>query len=280
MVVILTVYFLLIIAGTLLFLSPVRFGPLQAGLDLTRAALRGAWQRATSSCQVTARHSRHHLHRAGAWPVALVRNRPFTTLAAAGLLLAPSLFVLAVRGPTVFEFDGARTAPDTRIAMLLDGEHLVPPAPLPPEVFTTREVEQFRPGTALADRRWDRLDPEFAQRLLRVFKEMRERHGYEMVLLEGFRSPQRQAELAALGPHVTQAGPNMSYHQYGLAADAAFLRDGRVVISERDPWAQRGYELYGEIAAATGLEWGGRWQMRDLGHIELPRKGVRGSPGA
>ena len=78
------------------------------------------------------------------------------------------------------------------------------------------------------------------------------------------------------GSHVTQARANMSYHQHGLAADLAFFRDGKVVISERDPWAMRGYELYGEIAEQVGLTWGGRWKMRDLGHVELRRKGVLG----
>ena len=63
----------------------------------------------------------------------------------------------------------------------------------------------------------------------------------------------------------------MSYHQHGLAADFAFLRDGRIVISEQDPWAMRGYALLGEIAEATGLTWGGRWSLKDYGHVELRR---------
>jgi peptidoglycan L-alanyl-D-glutamate endopeptidase CwlK len=67
--------------------------------------------------------------------------------------------------------------------------------------------------------------------------------------------------------------PTWSYHQYGLAADSAFFRDGKVVISERDPWAMRGYQLYGEIAAQVGLTWGGSWKMQDYGHVELaPRR--------
>jgi peptidoglycan L-alanyl-D-glutamate endopeptidase CwlK len=105
---------------------------------------------------------------------------------------------------------------------------------------------------------------------------MEERHGYRMALIEGYRSPERQARLFEQGSHVTQARANMSYHQHGLAADLAFFRDGKVVISERDPWAMRGYELYGEIAEQVGLTWGGRWKMRDLGHVELRRKGVLG----
>ncbi len=37
---------------------------------------------------------------------------------------------------------------------------------------------------------------------------------------------------------------------------SAFKRDGKVVISERDPWAMRGYQLYGEVAESVGLDLG------------------------
>jgi peptidoglycan L-alanyl-D-glutamate endopeptidase CwlK len=56
------------------------------------------------------------------------------------------------------------------------------------------------------------------------------------------------------------------------------MRDNKIVISERDPWAMRGYQLYGQVAESVGLRWGGRWKMLDLGHVELARKGVLGHP--
>ncbi len=164
---------------------------------------------------------------------------------------------------------------DERVAQLLRGEELVPPPPLPPEFFMTAEVEAWQPLARHASRQWDLLDETFRQRLLWVFKLVYEKYGYEMVLIEGYRSPQRQASLAALGPTVTRAGPFESYHQFGLAADCAFLRDGRIVISEKDPWAMAGYEHYGEVAKSLGLVWGGDWRnLRDLGHIELRRPRV------
>lgn len=159
---------------------------------------------------------------------------------------------------------------DAVVSALLAGEQLVPPPPLPPEVFTTREVLAVRPALVSASRDWNLLDVSFQQRLLRVFQRMRE-HGYEMVLLEGYRSPQRQNSLAAMGSHVTNAVAFQSYHQYGLAADSAFMRNGKLVISERDEWAMRGYQLYGQEAEAMGLTWGGRWKMMDFGHVELRR---------
>jgi len=172
-------------------------------------------------------------------------------------------------------FDDATAPVNAQVAQLLLGEHLVPPAPLPPEVFLAAEIMAEQPFLATADRRWQQMDPAFVQAVLQVFRVMKISHGYEMALLEGWRSPQRQAMLAARGPAVTQAGPWQSYHQWGLAADCAFLRDGRLVISERDPWARQGYELFGQVAEQMGLTWGGRWQMADLGHIEWRKPGMQ-----
>lgn len=173
-------------------------------------------------------------------------------------------------------YDHTRQRPgNARVAALLDGEQLVPPPALPPELFLRAEVQEARPLIGSANREWALLDAEFRQRLLVLFQLMREQHGYELVLLEGYRSADRQAALKALGPTVTLAGANESYHQYGLAADVAFVRDGRIVISERDPWAMRGYELYGALAADLGLTWGGQWaSLKDFGHIELRRAGL------
>jgi peptidoglycan LD-endopeptidase CwlK len=164
---------------------------------------------------------------------------------------------------------------DEHVAMLLQGEQLVPPPPLPPELFMTPEVTQVRPMVQGASRQWELLDAEFKQRLLLVFKLMAEQNGYQMVLIEGYRSPERQATLAAMGSSVTLAGAGASYHQYGLAADCAFLRNGKIAISEKDPWVARGYELYGEVSASLGLTWGGAWRsIKDYGHVELRRPGV------
>jgi peptidoglycan LD-endopeptidase CwlK len=191
-------------------------------------------------------------------------------------LLAPPLLVALISNPepSLPGYDQGEIAPDVQVAALLQGEQLVAPPPLPPLVFITAEVEQLRPMLAEASRNWDSLHPEFQRRLLLAFRLMRERHGYDMALLEGYRSPERQDRLAALGKGVTNARAFQSYHQFGLAADCAFLRDGKLVISERDPWAMRGYRLYGEIAESLGLTWGGRWKMMDFGHAELRLRGA------
>jgi peptidoglycan L-alanyl-D-glutamate endopeptidase CwlK len=249
-----------------------------------QGAVLGAWRRGQASARhcstagglvvqgVSAGAQRQaHAARSG-----LQRHGRWLAAAFALLVLAPAL-ALVLR--SWHRFDGfdhtASRAVDERVAALLHGEQLVPPPALPPELFTVQEVAALRPMLGTASRQWELLDGDFRQRLLMVFKQLKDEHGYDAVLLEGFRSAQRQAALAALGPTVTQAGAFESYHQFGLAADVAFLREGRIVISERDPWAMRGYELYGQAAESLGLQWGGRWRgLRDFGHVELRRPGV------
>lgn len=269
-------YFLVVVLGVVLVVFPASrerlvttlLGALNSGaLPFLRA---GSWLLTSLQLFVQA------IRNSDGGGARFVFGNPLLASAAMTLLVAPSLLIYSLNTPVIFDFSEDSGRADRQIAILLEGEQLVPPSPLPPEVFTTREVELVRPDVVLASRNWNLLDQEFTQRLLVVFRLMKERHGYDMVLLEGYRSPERQARLFEQGGHVTQAGANMSYHQYGLAADSAFFRDGKVVISERDPWAMRGYQLYGEIAAQVGLTWGGSWKMQDYGHVELRRPGVLG----
>lgn len=202
----------------------------------------------------------------------------YLLVGAISLLLLPMLSILLLRQNVALEgFNVAqRQHASTLIQELLRGERLVPPPPPPPEVFLTQEVEMVRPMTATADRKWERLDDEFTQVMLAVYTVMKEEYGYDMVLVEGYRSPERQSQLAAQGEHVTLAQAGQSWHQYGLAADSAFMRDGKLVISEQDPWAMRGYQLYGQVAKEAGLVWGGDWKsIKDLMHVELRRPGVK-----
>lgn len=199
-----------------------------------------------------------------------LRRRYLLILSAAVLMIVPTMLALMLSGRGMLgAYDGDSRAINDQVADLLKGEQLAMPAPLPPLTFTTAEVTLVRPMLDSANRNWQLLDPVFAQRLLTVFKVMKERHGYDMAILEGYRSPERQNALALSGPSVTNAKAFQSYHQFGLAADCAFLRDGKLRISEKDPWAMRGYRLYGEAAEAAGLHWGGRWTMMDFGHAEL-----------
>jgi peptidoglycan L-alanyl-D-glutamate endopeptidase CwlK len=152
----------------------------------------------------------------------------------------------------------------------LTGERLVPPPALPPSFFRNAE----RPELVELDRNWDHLNADFAQAILRVLKRM-EAKGRPFALLEGFRSAERQNRLSQMGYHVTRAAAYQSQHQFGMAADLAPIKDGRVSISERDPWTLEAYQMMGKAAAEEGLVWGGNWaNLRDYGHVEA-RRSVR-----
>jgi peptidoglycan LD-endopeptidase CwlK len=278
-------YFLLVTAIlAVAFLAPVREWTWQRAHRLLAGGRSAAAHALTSGhhgmAQVAitanqrARCTGEFMRRHGRWVLlstAVIAGAPLTALALHGLQQLDG-------------FDHTQSHEmNEQVAALLHGEQLVPPPALPPELFTTREVEQALPFVGQASRQWELLDEDFRRRMLLVFKIMRETHGYEMVLLEGYRSPERQAQLAALGSHVTQAGAFESYHQFGLAADCAFMSNGRIVVSESNAYAARGYELLGSVARSTGLTWGGDWRsLKDLGHVELSRPGVirRGSAAA
>jgi peptidoglycan L-alanyl-D-glutamate endopeptidase CwlK len=206
----------------------------------------------------------------------LLRHRWLTSLGIAMIVLPPLVAWTFGARSSLPGYEAGESTSNALVASLLKGEQLVPPVPLPPMVFSTQEVQLVRPMLADASRNWGLLHTEFGQRLLLAFKIMKEQHGYDMALLEGYRSPARQDMLASQGSHVSNAKAFQSYHQYGLAADCAFLKDGKLVISEKDPWAMQGYRLYGQVAESLGLTWGGRWTMMDFGHTELRLKGVIG----
>ena len=206
---------------------------------------------------------------------AFIKRHYVLCLAGLVLLSVPPAVAFMVSGKNMLgAYDVSTREVNTQVAGLLQGEELVPPVALPPTVFATAEIEQERPMLVSASRNWALLDPEYTQRLLLVFKIMKEQHGYDMAILEGYRSPERQNLLAGMGSNVTNAAAFQSWHQYGLAADCAFMRNGKLVITEKDPWAMRGYELYGQVAESVGLTWGGRWKMMDFGHTELRVPGV------
>ena len=271
------------------------------------------WKRIQGVVPTAQRYYKHYIDNVvsyGAHRIRTVQDQGYRQqaliLCAGIFLIAAPTFWMATRETTLSPLEENQKNPvDAQIYALLEGEMLVPPPEVDAELIVAAEaiaqqaeviaqqaeviVDQNTPikvpiqithaiNLRGADRKWDKINPRYAQRLLLVFKIMKERHGYDMVLLEGYRSPERQNMLASKGSHVTQATGYRSYHQFGLAADVAFMRDGKVVITEKDPWAMQGYKHYGEAAESVGLVWGGRWKMMDLGHTEFRIKGILGKP--
>jgi len=101
--------------------------------------------------------------------------------------------------------------------------------------------------------------------------------GLEMRVTDGLRTIEQQQALYALGRSkpgkiVTNADGvvHRSNHQvhaddFGHAVDCTFWVDGTPSWAEDLQW-----RLYGEMAKALGLKWGGDWSKPDKPHIELP----------
>lgn len=106
--------------------------------------------------------------------------------------------------------------------------------------------------------------------------------GHRMMVTDGVRTMAQQQALFAQGrsgpgPIVTRADgvDNRSNHQqklgtsrfagFGAAADLCFLDGaGKPTWDRTYPWS-----LYGTIAKAQGLVWGGDWPSKDRPHVEL-----------
>jgi peptidoglycan L-alanyl-D-glutamate endopeptidase CwlK len=121
------------------------------------------------------------------------------------------------------------------------------------------------------------VHPMLAARVVKILDVMRSA-GFPMMVTEGVRTSARQRELyaqgrTAPGAIVTQCDgvTTVSNHQiradgYGRAVDLAFVVNGGPSWDDKHPW-----RLYGELAAALGLAWGGKWITHpDRPHIELP----------
>ena len=92
--------------------------------------------------------------------------------------------------------------------------------------------------------------------------------GHPVRIVEGYRSPQRQAELYAQGRTtpgdiVTRAQPGESLHQYGVAVDFVFKKQGYDASDEL-------WQTLGVVGERHGFEWGGAWKgFTDKPHFQL-----------
>ena len=121
------------------------------------------------------------------------------------------------------------------------------------------------------DRIKEGLDREFRAKL-EVFEARLLEHGIKMKLICGYRSIEDQNRLYAKGRTapgriVTNARGGYSWHNFGLAADYAFIVGGQ--LTWHGPW-----NIFGRVARESGLEWGGDWKkFPDRPHVQW-RKGI------
>lgn len=104
-----------------------------------------------------------------------------------------------------------------------------------------------------------RLLPGFRERLERVLGAM-SRAGWQPLVWEGYRSPERAAQLAK-GPHRAIA---LSMHTLGAAADVV---NG---ANPANPWQAPDafWADLGRLAEQEGLTWGGQWSPPDRPHVQ------------
>lgn len=112
------------------------------------------------------------------------------------------------------------------------------------------------------------LQPIVEQLLLNAYKET----GYEWTITSGRRSMEQQRSLyaqgrTAAGPIVTKAPPGSSPHNYGLAADLAPIKEGKIWWeAPKSVW-----KTMGDEAKKLGLVWGGDFKsILDMPHVEHP----------
>ena len=120
---------------------------------------------------------------------------------------------------------------------------------------------------AKIDRDPQKLAPFFLSRLNTALADC-QTIGFRLAMFEGFRTPERQAQLymqgrSAPGKIVTNAKSFQSWHNFGLAADVAYR-------TPSGDWTWDGDFLrLVPIFKARGLEWLGAW---DAGHYALHGK--------
>lgn len=106
-----------------------------------------------------------------------------------------------------------------------------------------------------------KLLPGFARKVEYLFRALRAR-GYDPLLWEAYRTPERAAQLAEDGPGIKD-----SLHIVGGAVD---IVNGAQWKAGLDPWGGSSdfWKAVGEEAERLGLTWGGRFRKVDKTHVQ------------
>lgn len=113
----------------------------------------------------------------------------------------------------------------------------------------------------------NRLQPLIERKANSIVKSMAAL-GYPVRIVEGYRSIERQNELYSQGRTkpgkiVTNAKGGESFHNYGVAVDFVFLKEGYNASDKL-------WKTLGAVGEAVGFEWGGDWKVFvDKPHFEM-----------
>ena len=136
-----------------------------------------------------------------------------------------------------------------------------------------RENDQFFPKTQARA-----MDPGTFDRLLNdVIDRVETETGYRMTISKATRNRTAEEQMDLYEAGASQLDGTRgkeSAHQKSLAADVYFQTPEGTLIDANTETGRKLYEAYGKIAEDAGLRWGGRWRMRDYGHVEAPPTGV------
>ena len=107
-----------------------------------------------------------------------------------------------------------------------------------------------------------KVHPILAEKIVRLIA-VAKAEGYVLIVTQGLRTFAEQNALFIKRPRVTSARGGQSYHNYGIAADVAFVVDGKI------SWEEKLYKNIGRWASQVGLTWGGNWKFVDMPHLQL-----------
>lgn len=119
----------------------------------------------------------------------------------------------------------------------------------------------------MTDRSLDSLEVKFRTRVVWLLARLVEA-GIPVFIVNTRRTAAEQRDACASGhswlPH--------SKHQDGLAIDLVPYEIYQLAGADKLEWngADPVWQRIGKIGESMGLVWGGRWEVRDMGHFEAP----------
>ena len=148
-----------------------------------------------------------------------------------------------------------------------------------PEPLEVKPPE--KPSDLEESRSIDHLHPDLKRRYLALKSDFEARTGRQLFETCTYRSPTKQAELFKIGRRGVE-GEKPVTHCDGVEKPSrhnVWPPEALDIAVDTDPgpkkvvsWDAKEYGPLDKLAEDHGLVWGGDWKLKDLPHLELPRK--------